>query len=235
MKKHRHKKLLIVLLVVVIIAIAGIVFFNLKMNEPAIVLKNIGADLGQMNYSQEAIDQSNSGGMKPLSIFGDIIPKNNNSQNPNFDFRSLKENTKVVSAIDGVVAKVINQSGSSDSEVWIRPSKWSIWTISYDHLTNLQVKKGDKVTAGQAIGSPISTGNGQGWFEFQINKGFVFNTQHICPTTLLGDNKNDITAQLASAMDKWEQLTGKDMYDTAKQNPIGCIKQTLSPGEAEGN
>lgn len=236
MKKHKHKKLLIALpILVVIIIVAGAIIFNLKMKEPPIVLENVGVDLEQMNYDQDAINQSNNGDMKAFSIFGDIIPKNDNSQNPNFDFRSLKEGVKVISAIDGVVVSVMNQSDSGDSEVWVRPTKYSIWTISYDHLTNLQVKKGDKVKVGQVLGSPFNTGNGSAWFEFQVNKGFVFNTKHICPTTLLGANKDTITAQLTSTMNKWEQLTGKDLYDEAKQNPIGCIKQTLSPADAEGN
>ncbi len=235
MNKLKNRKLLIGLVLVLVVAVAGFVVFKLKMNEQPIALKNVGVDLTQMNYNQEAVNQSKRGDMKPLSIFGDLVPKNNNSLNPNFDFRSVKEDARVISAIDGVVAKVIKQSDSNDSEVWIRPSQWSIWTISYDHLTNLQVKKGDKVTAGQTIGNPTATGNGQGWFEFQINKGFVFNTTHICPTTLLGSNKNEITTQLTSTMDKWEELTGQELYDVAKQNPVGCIQQTLTPSQAEGH
>lgn len=235
MKKHKHYKLFVVLLIVAVISVGGVIVFNIKMNEPPIALENLGVDLQQMDYSQNMVSASNNSDMKALSIFGDIIPKNNNSQNPNFDFRALKENTEVVSAIDGEVVAVMSQSDSNDSEVWVRPSRWSIWTISYDHLKDLKVSKGDKVKAGQVLGGVSSVGNGLGWFELQVNKGFVFNTQHICPTTLLGANKDAITKQLSGTMDKLEQATGKDLYDTASENPVGCIKQVLSPGDAEGH
>ena len=116
------------------------------------------------------------------------------------------------------------------------PAENSQWVVGYDHVTDLSVKKGDAVKVGQKIGKPARQNNGLLRFEIQINKGKDdASTTHICPTTLLADDvRTQIEADLKSIQDRWESISGLELYDTAEQRPIGCIKQTLTPKEAQG-
>jgi hypothetical protein len=78
--------------------------------------------------------------------------------------------------------------------------------------------------------------NGLIRFEVQINKDLGGETTHYCPTTLLDkDVKVEVEEQLLEMQRSWESVTGKELYDTDAQDPIGCLKTTLTPAEAEGN
>ncbi len=171
--------------------------------------------------------------MKGFYAFGDKLP--GNRQNPNFEFSSLKADAQVVSAIDGLVVEVKAQPESSDSEVFIIPEGSQRWVVGYDHLVNLKVQKGAKVKAGDLIGNPAIQNNGLYRFEIQINEENNGVTTHHCPTTLFAPAVADkLTNELKMMMGEWEAVSKLDLYDTASQNPIGCIKQTLTPKEAEG-
>lgn len=116
------------------------------------------------------------------------------------------------------------------------PSEQSQWVVGYDHVTNLAVKKGDKVKVGQRIGDPVRQGNGLLRFEFQVNKEVSkSDSLSICPTTLLDPKvKLSISSQLQALQDQWEAVTGLELYSTSTQNPTGCIKQQLTPAESSG-
>lgn len=200
--------------------------------EATIALQNVGVNLDHILVSNYAVSEYNSKGLKGFYIFGDELSRGR--INPNFEYASLKEDTKVISAIDGMVA-FIKEQAPGDVEVFIQPKEGSMWTVGYDHIANVAVKKGDSIKAGAIIGEPALQNNGLTRFELQINKDENGKTTHYCPSTLLAvDVKQDILNSLGAMQNKWEQQTGLDLYDLAAQNPIGCAKATLSPEEAEG-
>lgn len=207
---------------------------NSSETEPDLKLHNFGlASLDDVLITKDALREY-SEGHKGFYVFGDKLP-DGKRQNPNFEMASLKEGTQVVASIDGVVAFIKEQTETSDYEVFLQPKENSIWTIGYDHLINLKVKKGDTVKVGDVLGNPQRENNGALRFEIQINKGQNDQTKHICPTTLLADNvKDKVQTELKTMLDSWETKTGYELYDIDAQKPIGCIKTILTPAEAEG-
>jgi hypothetical protein len=202
--------------------------------EGDLVLQNIGLQsLNNVLISQNAVREFNSKGLKGFYVFGDKL--SGGRINPNFEFASLKPDTKVVSASNGVVTFIKDQSDSGDFEVIVQPKDGSMWTVAYDHLTKLAVKKGDVVKAGDVLGEPATQGNGALRFEIQVNKDENGVTTHICPSTLLANDVKDVVlAELTTMQKSWESTTGLELYDLSVQNPVGCLMKSMSPKEAEG-
>jgi len=88
--------------------------------------------------------------------------------NPNFEFLVHKDAT-VVSPCNGVVTRLIYQEDTDDYEIFIRPTMWSPWRASIDHVVDLTIQLGDQVVGGQEIGRPQPLPRGLGRVELQIN------------------------------------------------------------------
>lgn len=210
---------------------------NSNKTEAQLEIQNFGiASLDSIDVTTNATRDFTQSGHKGFYIFGDVLPGTPVRHNPNFEFASLKEGTKLISAIDGVVGFIKEQPDSKDSEVFLMPSEQSDWVIGYDHVTDLKVKKGDKVKVGDIIGAPARQNNGLLRFEFQINKNDTGQDgTHICPTTLLASSvKESWVKQLKSVQDDWEKTTGLELYDTSKQEPAGCLVKEMTPAYAQG-
>ena len=202
--------------------------------EPDIILQNLGlASFDSVDITKNATREYSDKGLKGFYVFGDKL--SGGRTNPNFEYASLKSNTKVISAIDGIVAFIKEQSDSKDSEVFIQPKEGSAWTVGYDHISNLVVKKGAAIKAGDVIGEPAVQNNGLLRFEIQINKDENNTTIHYCPTTLLAANlKSKWVNELIAMQNNWNSTTGLSLYNISSQDPIGCLKKTMTPSEAEG-
>ena len=203
--------------------------------ESDIALQNLGlASFDGIDVTTNATREFSSNGLKGFYVFGDKL--SGGRQNPNFEYASLKSGTKVVSAIDGIVGFIKEQTDSKDFEVFIQPKENSAWTVGYDHITNVSVKKGASIKAGDVIGEPAVQNNGLLRFEIQINKDESGQTTHYCPSTLLAASvKDKWLAELTTMQNKWESTTGLELYDLSAQTPVGCIKKTLTAKEAEGS
>ena len=208
-----------------------------KKDDGPLVIHNFGLkSLDSVDVTTKATRDFTASGHKGFYIFGDILPGTPVRHNPNFEFASMKEGTQIISAIDGVVGFVKQQSESSDFEVFLMPSENSDWIIGYDHLTDLKVKKGDTVKVGDVLGVPARQNNGLLRFEFQINKNK--NGQdgmHICPSTLLASDVREKTLNdLQNMQDSWETVSGLELYNPAAQKPIGCTQTEMTPAFANG-
>lgn len=204
--------------------------------EADIVLKNLGLSsiADSTVYTRFAVQDYASNGMKGLYLFGDKLP--GNRLNPNFEFSSVKQDAPVIAAIDGIVAFIKEQAESKDYEVFLQPKDGSIWTVGYDHLVGLKVKRGDKVKTGDVLGTAAVQNNGLYRFELQINKDVAGVTTHHCPVLFLDPAvAPGVTADLSATQQAWEAVKGQqDLYNPSTQSPVGCIKTTLSVAEAEG-
>ncbi len=208
-----------------------------KSDDSDIQRQNLGlVSMDSVLVTNDALREYDSMGLKGFYPFGDKLGgKTDTRLNPNFEFSSLKPGTKVISAIDGVVGFIKTQSETGDSEVFIQPSDGSVWTLGYDHISNVTVKKGQKVKAGDVIGEPAVQGNGALRFEFQINKDEAGVTTHVCPSLKLEANVRDtVLAEITAMEQSWNTVSGMNLYDVASQNPAGCIKKTMTPAQAEG-
>lgn len=205
-------------------------------NEPAIVLKNIGVTSVNAStvYSRFAVQDYAKNSMKGLYVFGDMLP--GNRINPNFEFSSVKADTKVIAAMDGTITFIKDQPESKDSEVFLQTNENSIWIIGYDHLVDLKVKRGDTVKAGDVLGTPAVQNNGLYRFEFQINKEVNGVTTYQCPVSLLDPAvKASVEADLTTTLNAWEAVLKQDLYNQSSLSPMGCTKPVLTSSEVDGN
>lgn len=206
--------------------------------EPELKLSNLGmVSMDSVLIDQNAVREYSSKGLKGFYIFGDKLGgKEDTRLNPNFEFSSVKPGTKLISAIDGKVTFIKEQPESGDFEVFIQPKDNSAWTIGYDHVTNVVVKKDATIKAGDVIGEPSVQGNGSYRFEIQINKDANGTTTHYCPSNLLADDvKSKTLSELEAMQNAWMSTTGiADLYNLSAQNPVGCLKLTMTSSEAEG-
>ena len=196
-----------------------------------LVLQNFGlASLDSVLVSDQALREYADKGLKGFYVFGDKLG-NTGRINPNFEFASLKPGTKLVAAINGTVVFIKEQPEAGDSEVFLQTFDGSAWMIGYDHLSNVNVKKGDTVKAGDVLGEPTVQGNGLLRFELQINKKQTGGSDlSYCPSDLLDSSvKDKLLQDLTAMMQKWEAQSGLELYDVTTQNPAGCLTETVEP------
>lgn len=236
--------LLIVVAVVAMLFIRRNIDQNTEMTAEELELSNFGlvaiapydptqSKSGNVLISNDALREYDANGLKGFYVFGDRL--SGNRLNPNFEFSSLAEGTKIIAALDGVVGFVKQQGDSGDYEVFLQPSEGSIWTVGYDHLTNVTVKQGDRVKVGDILGEPAKQNNGLRRFELQVNKDTGGVSTHICPSTLVAASVNEtMLADLQTMENAWETFSKKDLYRLEDQRPVGCLSQTLTPQQAEG-
>jgi|GEM_PF-3006238 len=206
-------------------------------HEADMVIYNFGVpNLDAIDVTQQATRDYSASGHKGFYIFGDVLLGEPVRHNPNFEFASVKEGVQLVAAIDGIVGFVREQPDSGDYEVFLMPNEQSDWIIGYDHVVDVQVKKGDRVKVGDKLGSPARQNNGLLRYEFQVNKNDGSKDGiHMCPSTLLAPSVRDATLrELGDMQATWEGVSGLELYDTGKQKPIGCLMHHMTPAYAQG-
>lgn len=186
---------------------------------------------GDISMSKTYLD-AGAGRNVPVFLFGQPLPGRSSVQlNPNLEFGGLTSAINVVASIDGIVGFVREQTDSKDFEVFLQPRENSMWTIGYDHVTDVTVKQGDRVTIGQKLGKAAKENNGMYRYELQINKDLNGVTTFHCPVDLLRD---DVRASYDSAMTKfiteWNAFYGSKVYGTFTS---ACAKPVLTLSETQ--
>ncbi|MFQ5662053.1 MAG: peptidoglycan DD-metalloendopeptidase family protein [Candidatus Paceibacteria bacterium] len=153
----------------------------------------------------------------------------------------LPPGTEILSVVNGVVADITYQEMHDDYSLVIHPDN-SSWTIDHDHVTNIKVKKGDKVTAGQVIAeSPLATGglrrSNLGFTEIMIVKLGGGRSHGGNPTAclynLLDDSvKEQYHKQIYKLVADWEEFKNDEsIYDEENWESPGCILNEIIEGE----
>ncbi len=198
---------------------------------------NLGiSSMEDMDITSNATRDFEKNGHKGFYIFGDELPGTPIRHNPNFEFASVKEGVELISAINGIVGFVEEQQESGDYEVFLMSEENSPWVISYDHVSELKVKKGDKVKVGDVLGYPARQNNGLLRYEFQINKDDGSKDGiHVCPVNLLDSSvKQTWIDGLSKSQNEWEEVTKLELYNQSNQDPAGCLYKEMTPGFAQG-
>jgi hypothetical protein len=146
--------------------------------------------------------------------------------------------TPVISMVDGTVCD-LSKVWSNDYSVRVAPigtpcmiGNWATVLFEHEHLINPTVKVGDKVKAGQQIGT-VSDYNqhwkakGFGMIEigvFFVKKGSN-KSWHACLGNYLAPTKRDsMLAVLTSVQMAWmAELSDPTLYDLGAQNPVVCL------------
>ena len=168
--------------------------------------------------------------------YGFIIPTSSagpQKSNPQPTF-ILPLGTKVRSLVDGVVVDIPTVwSGDFSVMVGTGDDK-SPWRYETEHVKNVVVKVGDKVSAGQVIaevsdfdkGAPA----GYGAVEIGILKGGN-PPQHICPFAYLDDSiKEETFKKMNDFFKSWEEYIG----DQTLYNELDKISGCLTDAPIEG-
>src|SRR3989344_999139 len=198
-------------------------------NGPPLKLKSIGVEFSDFKFTKEKLQFN-----RLFMGYGFIIPTSSagpQKSNPQPTF-ILPLGTKVRSLVDGVVVDIPTVwSGDFSLMVGTGDDK-SPWRYETEHVKNVVVKVGDKVSAGQVIaevsdfdkGAPA----GYGAVEIGILKGGN-PPQHICPFAYLDDSIREETFSKMNELFKtWEEYVGDQTLYMETEIP-GCL--TLEPIE----
>jgi murein DD-endopeptidase MepM/ murein hydrolase activator NlpD len=136
---------------------------------------------------------------------------------------------------DGTIKIIERQEQSGDYSVVIEPKVNPIfifgndWVIDLDHVKDIKVKKGDKVTAGQVIGKPGSDQGASWMFELDLVKRSDCN--HYAPGKFFDSSVNTVIKEkLIPIMEGLEgDIGGRAVvYDYAAMLYPGCWMEKIS-------
>ncbi|MDO8583069.1 MAG: M23 family metallopeptidase [bacterium] len=219
-------------LVLLIVLVAGAIFL-LKPNpktstdEPPLKLKSIGVAFEDFKFTREKLQFN-----RLFMDYGFFIPASSASpdkKNPQPTF-ILPLGTKVRSLVDGVVVDIPTLWSGDYSVMVGNGDDRSPWRYETEHVKNVLVKVGDKVSAGQVIaevsGFDKGAPPGYGAVEIGILKGGN-PPQHVCPFAYLDDSiKTETLRKISAFFKSWEEYAGDTTLYTETSIP-GCL--TLDP------
>lgn len=179
-------------------------------------------------------------------------------ENPTFEYR-FPAWTELISPVTGMVDDISWQPTDTykqdDWELIIKPSRFSAWRVSIDHVVSLscdisskevceqplivngeQVKVGMQINAGDKIGYAgnlvDNTNSGMvGRTEITVGKfasGGVF--ESFCPVMYLDESvKQDFRASISGLMDAYEEWSGdRTLYDQSEMVEPGCLYEQIN-------
>lgn len=164
---------------------------------------------------------------RPFFDFGFQIPANsarpNPTRNPQPTFIAPL-GTKVRSLVDGTVQS-IPKLYSNDYSVHV-VAEGSEFIFETEHVINVVVQVGDKVTAGQVLAEisdyDAHNYNGLGLFEIGILVGGN-PPSHVCPFAYLDEGvKEDLFDKIRALYRGWNEFRGEEVFDENLEIP-GCI------------
>jgi hypothetical protein len=114
-------------------------------------------------------------------VFGAPLPSG--VQNPTFEVETPDQTGLVFAASGGKVVNITLSTNGIDRAVTIVPSDASVWSIIYDHVSDVRVSIGQSVAAGATLGTVGILNNGRGRTELQVNRFDPSPTISYCPQT----------------------------------------------------
>ena len=137
--------------------------------------------------------------------------------------------TKLHAPIDGII-HVGFIDHTKDWGINIAPSANSDWFVSFEHMTNLTVKEGDIVKAGDIVGEAaprIKTPD----YEIAMVELAVWTGggPKRCPFLFLAEDLKPVYEQKINQLAKeWEEFIGKDVYQQEDWIAPGCLLHNIT-------
>jgi hypothetical protein len=141
--------------------------------------------------------------------------------------------TQVTAVSNGKVRDIFELDGEDDVLIMVTPDDADLWTIGYEHVSNMQVSVGDQVTLGQYI-ADFSPQNDQVWTTAAKTALMIFYDNGdrdkanltICPFDVLDTNaKQQIQIDIQAHIDEWETARSANTYDQAEWFSFGCYTE----------
>lgn len=131
-----------------------------------------------------------------------------------------QEHTPVHSPIKGMVRRVSYQEESQDFEIEIARNRFTAWMVVIDHVTDVRVRQGKKVKAGDVVGAAARYLAADGVWRTELEVG-SFEHYH-CPFALFDPESVDtFKQQVNQVMAVWEAFAGdSSLYDEAAMEPF---------------
>lgn len=151
---------------------------------------------------------------------------NNPTQNIEYWY-FLKSGTKIKSVIGGKVRLAYIEHTKDWS---VNVDAGSGWTVSFEHLLNLNVKEGDVVKPGDVLGEavPWSASSKVGFTELAVWKGGSNGIYKYCPFDFLDESlKPDYEQKIKRLASDWESFTGKDVYKQESWVSPACVVDAI--------
>lgn len=114
-------------------------------------------------------------------VFGATLPSG--VQNPTYEIETADQTAAVFASSGGKVVAITTSSNGIDRSITIVPNDASVWSIIYDHVSNVRVAVGQTVAAGAQLGTVGILNNGRGRTELQVNRFDPAPTLSYCPQT----------------------------------------------------
>jgi biotin carboxyl carrier protein len=202
-------------------------------------IKNIGVNLDYYNPTTGRAGDFEFFKIKPpydrlLTDFGHIIPAKDTAEkidkvNPHPSL-ILPLGTKVRALIDGMVVDVPKLYSNDYSIQMSKDGTKNDLVFELEHVKNVLVKAGDRVTAGQLVAEVTDFGNhnypGYGSMDIAVlTTKKDGQPQHLCPFLYLDDSiKEEIFKKIRAFYTAWEQYVGNDkLYNENAYKVPGCI------------
>ncbi|MGE0392315.1 MAG: peptidoglycan DD-metalloendopeptidase family protein [Vicinamibacterales bacterium] len=154
-------------------------------------ITDVVSDAGGPVFSVPFVDQAQA---LAFYAFGTTLPSG--VQNPTWEVETADPATPVYAAADGLVVNVADTS-RGDQAVFILPFEDGPWEVAYDHVRDVRVTPGQRVTAGTQLGVTGVLGNGRGRTELQINNMRTQPTHAYCPAQFGTQAFNEVFVAVA--------------------------------------
>lgn len=120
----------------------------------------------------------------------------------------IKEDATIMAPCDGIITRLsIREDG--DYNMIIKTHQNSVWFTQVDHLLNVKVKEGDRITAGQILGNPGFWDNVSGLGVVELSVINDEERRNYCPLSFFEPAlQSTYQTKLQKLMDDWEAFKG---------------------------
>ena len=213
-----------------------LVFMGCSQTPP--VLKNFLVDFSEWDW--EKGDPATLGSFyfdssEPNVLMTLMGSENNGKIMPDIAFYTAQD-AVVMSPIDGVITKVRQKEDEpeGDMSILIKPTKRSVYFVEIDHIKDVEVSKGDTVSAGEIVGKAANYNQKTiGTVELHVVKNDE--KLNLCPGDFLDPEvAEEIEKQVNRLMADVEELkSDTNIYDEKQLRGIGCYRTSIPDSELE--
>lgn len=141
--------------------------------------------------------------------------------------------TQVTAVSNGKVRDIYEIDGVDDVLIMVTPDDADLWTIGYEHVSNIQVSVGDQLTLGDYI-ADFSPQNDQVWDTAAKTALMIFydNGERdepnltICPFDVIDASaKEQIQIDIQAHIDAWEAARSANTFDQDAWESFGCYTE----------
>jgi hypothetical protein len=235
--KPKNKTLIIVFIAVLALAsiLIGWKYLVLEkpLSGPPPVLKNLGVDFAPYDPStgRAGAFVFTDSEDKVFLEFGAVVQGPEGPKVlPTFEYIVSSE-ADVYAVCDGIVLEIRYQKDTQDYEVLIAPTADSPWRVSHDHVRDLKVSEGNKVTAGDVLGKPGTFSDNLGRTEIMVFKNQFDKSLAYAPFKFFDPKLSEEYQQKVwRLMEDWESFKNDlTIYDQKAMTKFyaGCLYEEL--------